>query len=171
MVHLSAVAMHKLREWAARRHAIEASLKVGALARLAELCAGSGLSETIEAHWSFRQGLEGFPLIRLQARGALQLECQRCLAPLAWPVELDCRLTAVGGENEIREIASPYDTAVAGPDGLMLGTILEDEILISLPMAPAHPQCEVVRGARPEAAPGLSRPLAGLGALLRQGRD
>jgi len=171
VVHLSAVAMRKLREWAARRHAIEASFKVGASARLAELCAGVGTRQTIDACWSFRQGLEGFPLIRLRARGALQLQCQRCLSPLVWPIELDSRLTAVGSEDEIREVASPYDTVIAGPDGLMLGTILEDEILTSLPMAPVHSQCEVVRESRPEAVPGLSRPLAGLGALMRQSRD
>lgn len=171
MVHLSAVAMRKLREWAGRRHVIEASFKVGASPRLAEFCAGGGLAETIDARWSFRQGLEGFPLIRLQVGGALQLECQRCLLPVAWPIEVDCRLTVVGSENEIREVASPYDTVVAGPDGLMLGTILEDEILTSLPMAPAHSHCAVARQARLEAAPGASRPLAGLGALMRQGRD
>ena len=131
----------------------------------------AGLSETIDACWSFRQGLEGFPQIHMRASGALRLECQRCLSPLAWPIEVDCRLTVVSSENEIREVASPYDTVVAGPDGLMLGTILEDEILISLPMAPAHVRCEGAQESRPKAAPGLSRPLAGLGALMRQSRD
>lgn len=171
MVQNSAVAMRKLREWAGRRHVMETSFEISASPRLAELCRAAGLAERIDARWSFKPGLEGFPLIGLKARGVLQLECQRCLAPLSWPIEVDCRLTAVGGENEIREVASPYDTVVAGHEGLSLGKILEDEILTSLPMAPAHSQCAAVREARPEVARGASRPLAGLGALMRQARD
>ncbi len=170
-MRVGAIAMRKLREWAGRGYRMEASFKVGASERLAEVCAGAGLAETIETSWSFRQGLEGFPLIRLRACGALQLECQRCLSPVAWPIEVDCRLTVVGSENEIREVSSPYDAVVAGPNGLMLSTMLEDEILTSLPMAPAHSYCAVAREARPEIAPAASRPLAGLGALMRQGRD
>ena len=171
MVQSSAVAMRKLREWAGRRHVMETSFEIGASPRLAALCCATGVAERIDARWSFKAGLEGFPLIRLRARGALQLECQRCLAPLSWPIEVDCRLTAVGSENEIREVAYPYDTVVAGHEGLSLGKILEDEILTSLPMAPAHSQCAAVREARPEVARRASRPLAGLGALMRQARD
>jgi len=173
VAHPGTVSMRKVREWACRGHVIEASFKVGACPRLAESCAGGGASqaEVIDTRWSFRQGLEGFPLIRLKASGALQLECKRCLSPVAWPVEVDCRLTAVGSESEIREVASPYDTVVGGPDGLLLRTILEDEILTSLPMAPMHSHCAGARPARFEVAPGASRPLAGLGALMRQSRD
>lgn len=171
MVQISALAMRKLREWAGRRHVMEASFEVGARPRLAEVCAGAGRAGIIDARWTFHPGLEGFPQVQLWARGSLQLECRRCLAPVAWPIEVDCRLTVVGSEDEIREVASPYDTVVAGPAGLALGTILEDEILISLPMAPTHSQCAVEREARPEHAPGVCRPLAGLGDLMRQGRD
>ncbi len=168
MVQFKAVTMRKLREWAGRHHVIEASFEAGALRRLADLGLGAGLAGNIDARWSFKPGLEGFPLIGLCARGTLRLECQRCLAPVAWRVEVDCRLTAVGSESEVGEVASPYDTVVAGQDGLMLGTILEDEILTILPMAPAHSQCTVAWQARPETAPGASRPLAALGALMRQ---
>ena len=171
MVQLGAVSMRKLREWAVRNHLVEASFAVSALPRLAELCERSGLGRKIDARWSFRPGLEGFPQIHLWASSSLPLPCRRCLAPVAWPVEVDCRLTVVGSESEIRDVASPYDAVVAGPTGLVLGTILEDEILTSLPMAPAHSECAVAREVRSKAASGSCRPLAGLGALMRQGRD
>ncbi|MCY4477425.1 MAG: YceD family protein [Gammaproteobacteria bacterium] len=106
--------------------------------------------------------------MRVRASGALQVKCQRCLAPVQLPVEVDSRLTVVASETEIREVASPYDTVVAGPGGLVLGTILEDEILTSLPMATVHDECTVSGEAETHSSPDASRPLAGLGALLRQ---
>lgn len=166
--HTSAVAIQKLREWGGRRHSVEATFAVGDSARLADLCPDSGLAERLTASWTFELGLEGFPLVRVRSRGALQLKCQRCLAPVRLPIEVDCKLTIVASEAEIREVASPYDTVVAGPGGLALGTILEDEILTSLPLAPVHDECTVSGEAETHSSPDASRPLAGLGALLRQ---
>ncbi len=168
MIQRNAIAFRKLREWAARRHSVETTLTVGESTRLADVCRGSGLTERLHASWSFELGLEGFPLVRVRAAGALKLKCQRCLAPVRLPVEVDCKLTVVAGENEIREVASPYDTVVAGPEGLALGTILEDEILTSLPLASVHDGCTVSGQAETHPSPDASRPLAGLGALLRQ---
>ena len=171
MIQRNAVAIHKLREWAGRRHRVEDSFAVSESVRLADYCQDGGRGERFEASWSFESGLEGFPLVRVRARGALQLACQRCLTPVRMPVEVDCRLTVVGSESDIRDVSSPYDTVVAGPDGLVLGTILEDEILTSLPMAPVHDQCPVSREAEVHSSPEACRPLAGLGVLLRQGRN
>lgn len=168
MIQRSAVAFRKLREWAGRRHCVEATFAVADSARLADLCRDSGLAEQLNASWSFELGLEGFPLVRVRSRGALRLKCQRCLAPVRLPVEVDCKLTIVAGEAEIQEVASPYDTVVAGPGGVALGTILEDEILTSLPLAPVHDECTVSGEAETHSSPDASRPLAGLGALLRQ---
>lgn len=171
MVRRNAVAIRKLHEWAGRGHRVEASFAVSDSLRLADYCRGGGPAERIEASWAFESGLEGFPLVRVRARGALQLDCQRCLAPLRMPVNVDCRLTVVGSESDIRDVASPYETVVAGPAGLVLGTILEDEILTSLPMAPVHDQCPVSGEAAVQSLPDACRPLAGLGVLLRQGRN
>ena len=171
MIERNAVAIRKLREWAGRRHVVEASFAVSESVRLADLCRTAGLAERLAARWSFESGIEGFPIVTVWAQGALQLKCQRCLTPVIWPIEVDCRLTVVRSESEIREVASPYDTVVAGPHGLVLGTILEDEILTSLPMAPAHEQCPVTGQAEAHSSPDACRPLAGLGALLRQERS
>lgn len=168
MIQCSAIAFRKLREWAGRRHSVETTFAVGDSARLADLCQNSGLAEKLHASWSFESGLEGFPRVRVRAAGALKLTCQRCLAPVRLPVEVDCTLTIVAGENEMREVASPYDAVVAGPGGLALGTILEDEILTCLPLAPVHDGCTVSEEAETHSLPDASRPLAGLGALLRQ---
>ena len=168
MIQRNVIAFRKLREWAGRRHCVETTFAVGESERLAELCRGGGLADKLQASWSFELGLEGFPLVRVRAAGSIRLNCQRCLAPVEQPIEVDCRLTVVTAENEIRDVASPYDTVIAGHGGLALGTILEDEILTSLPMAPAHEACSVSGEAENQPSPDAIRPLAGLGALLRQ---
>lgn len=168
MIQRNAIAFRKLHEWAGRRHSVEATFAVRDSARLADLCQGGGLAQRLKASWTFESGLEGFPLVRVRSRGALQLKCQRCLAPVQLPIEVDCKLTIVASEAEIQEVASPYDTVVAGPGGLALGTILEDEILASLPLAPMHVECRALVDMQTHSSPDASRPLAGLGALLRQ---
>lgn len=169
MFQRNAVPFQKLREWAGRRHSLEIDFAVGDSARLAESCESSGLAERLHARWSFESGLEGFPLVCVRAGGALQLKCQRCLLPVRLPVEVDCKLTVVSSEREIRDVADPYDSVIAGPGGLSLGTILEDEILTSLPMSAVHEKCAALGEADTRSSPQASRPLAGLGALLRQG--
>lgn len=169
MFQRNAVPFQKLREWAGRRHSLEIDFAVGDSARLAESCENSGLAERLHARWSFESGLEGFPLVRMHAGGAVQLKCQRCLSPVRLPIKVDCKLTVVTSESEIRDVAAPYDTVIAGPGGLSLGTILEDEILTSLPMSAVHEECAALGEAETRSSPEAIRPLAGLGALLRQG--
>jgi len=83
------------------------------------------------------------PALRLTIRGALQLGCQRCLAPLEFPLRIDVTLALARSQAELD--ALPVEAE--GPDWVVAGKamdvldLLEDELLLAVPYAPRHEQC------------------------------
>lgn len=79
----------------------------------------------------------------LEASGELQLVCQRCLGPMAWPLRLDSRLAlmAPGEEWPEEELEDDSCDAIEAEQDLDAVALLEDEILLALPNAPRHPVC------------------------------
>ena len=82
---------------------------------------------------------------RQRLSGSLQTDvrvlCQRCMQPLS--LELECELALLVLENEEAVAALQGDEAlldaiVMGPDGLDVLEVLEDELILSLPLIPVH---------------------------------
>lgn len=88
--------------------------------------------------------------LRGTIRGALLLQCRRCLEPFSWPLaaEVDLRLVRSDAEEQrVLETAEPYRVE---DDRLPLRDIVEDEVLLALPMMP---RCRICEGAAAERAP------------------
>ncbi len=111
----------------------------------------------------------GRPALRVSLTGPLRLTCQRCLDVLEFPLQVDEVLVLAHNEAEIE--AQPVDPEspdrILGGKEMVVGAMLEDEILLAVPFAPHHEKCS---GAG-ENRKGGSRdsPFAGLRGLLDQG--
>lgn len=82
----------------------------------------------------------GEPELRLRVAGDLHLVCQRCLGSLAYPLEAEARFILVPGEEDLPEPEDERDDVeymVADPQ-LDLVALVEDEVLLSLPLSPVH---------------------------------
>lgn len=80
--------------------------------------------------------------LRLQVEGDLQLSCQRCLEVYAFRLDVDETLLLARNEAELAawEDADPdCEGLVAEPQLDVLG-LVEDTILLALPMVPRHPE-------------------------------
>lgn len=114
---------------------------------------------------------DGNPLLYLAIVGTVQLCCQRCLGRLAFPLELKSRLLLAGDEAELGNVAeetADTDRIVAEPM-LDVTALLEDEILLGLPVSPKHPEGECQAGNRaPTGATADSHPFAALAALKKR---
>jgi len=77
--------------------------------------------------------------IAIDLEGSVPLECQRCLVTMAWPVKQRTMALLATSESEGDALDQDSDEEVlvaAVPlDALAL---VEDELLLSLPYAPAH---------------------------------
>ena len=106
---------------------------------------------------------EGRAALRIELRCTLILSCRRCLEPLDFPVVLDAFLTLSRRESEGDDdpVDSDIERVVAGKE-MAVRELLEDELLLSVPLAPCHAACV----AEPAADSERSLPFAKLRRLL-----
>jgi uncharacterized protein len=80
--------------------------------------------------------------LHLAARTAVWLTCQRCLAPVRVPLEIDTPIRFVRGEAEAEALdaESEFDVLALVP-ATDLRQLLEDELLLALPLVPRHANC------------------------------
>lgn len=128
----------KLAERAAAGERLALSIDPAELPRLSALLAEDSQAAGLDARVQFDEGPEGFPRMRLEVAGELGLRCQRCLGAIAWPVRLETRLTVLGEDGQADRLAEPFDSVVMDSGALTLETVIEDEILAALPIAPMH---------------------------------
>jgi uncharacterized protein len=129
-----------LRDLASRSDQISASIDLADMSRLRDiLFAGSvDSARQLDVKLEFLGGAQGYPEISGNVKGLLELCCQRCLGSLDWAVDIDFQLLVVGSEADCEEVAEPFDVVVAGEHGVQLTSIIEDELISSLPFAPMH---------------------------------
>jgi uncharacterized protein len=81
--------------------------------------------------------------LALEVSGTLGLVCQRCLKRLAFPVEIRTRLLLVppGQAWPDEDLAEDGFDAIAAGKEMALLLLVEDEVLLALPIAPMHETC------------------------------
>ncbi len=82
--------------------------------------------------------------LHLQANTSLPLSCQRCLGPVMVGLEIDQWFRFVATEEiaMTEDDQSEEDLLVMEPQFDLLA-VLEDELLMALPLVPMHDQCPV----------------------------
>lgn len=129
-------------------------------------------------HWTargeMRAGTSGQAEVWLHVaiETALSLTCQRCLAPMRVPLQVDRSFRFVADEAtaEAEDDDSEEDVLALTPEFDLL-TLVEDELLMALPIVPRHPDCvpaqsaSARQGPTPEAAAEKPNPFAVLAAL------
>ncbi|MGH8831847.1 MAG: YceD family protein [Polaromonas sp.] len=82
--------------------------------------------------------------LHLQAKASLPLTCQRCMGAVLTPLEVDQWYRFVADEDiaMAEDDQSEEDLLVMAPQFDLLA-VLEDELLMALPLVPMHDQCPV----------------------------
>ncbi len=82
------------------------------------------------------------PSLLVEAETEVTLECQRCLQPMRWPLLARRRIFFVEGEDAAAALDEDNDDDVlALVPTLDLQTLVEDELLLALPIVPRHEVC------------------------------
>lgn len=127
-------------EFARTAQTLRGSLPVAEFARLQDdLWDGSGLVEfVLHGGKDVRQR----PSLRLQVEGELQLRCQRCLGPLRFHLKLDRTLLVVPAADEADEDSEEDCESIEPDPRLDVAGLVEDEVILSIPFSPRHPDGE-----------------------------
>ena len=142
------IGITQLRDMAGRSERVVADIELFELERIADLLnresADGDYRLRVEAE--FADHGRGFPELECKVSGVLPLNCQRCLELLNWDVQLDFGLAIVATEAELDRVAEKFDAVIADEHGFSLADAVVDELLGSLPLAPAHSaqdRCEI----------------------------
>lgn len=120
---------------------LEGTLPLSALERLHDLLA------VVEGEIIFRlegsKGARGERLLQLVVTGTLPLACQRCLKAVPYDLDVDSLLELVPEGAELSQDELEDDTRDFLPVAkeLEVAELVEDEILLALPVAPRHEKC------------------------------
>ena len=81
-------------------------------------------------------------MLKVDISGNLSLQCQRCLGALDYSLELSSALLLVRPGEDVSEYAEDPDApdCIEASEELDVTSLVEDEILLSLPFAPRHPE-------------------------------
>lgn len=87
----------------------------------------------------------GKPILRISVNGLIKLRCQRCLGELGHVLDLRTDLLLAENEKELSSFDEDesIDGILAEPD-LDVLALIEDEIILSLPISPRHNESECV---------------------------
>lgn len=165
-------------EFAAQGAELEGRWPLQQFDRLCELAsAESPSNEADEVAWHargerlFSRG-EAQAWLYVEAATAVALECQRCLSPVRVPLRFLRRFRFVRGEEAAAQLdAESEDDVLALTRALDLRELIEDELLLALPIVPVHALCPVPLpvSADEGAVEERPNPFAALAALKREG--
>lgn len=128
----------------AGRRSFEGSLPVAELPRLVEALAKD--SGEVAYHLDFEQGQLGHPELHVRLAARLTLECQRTLQPFEWPVEVDSRLGLLAREDDAAALPEQCEPLLLDHGTLQPRAVIEDELLLALPLVPVKPGSEMLQG-------------------------
>ena len=153
---------------AERSDRIVGEVDAARLPRLADrVVAPSGTGED-RIRWSIAGGRDeqGRAALTLGLDGRLSVTCQRCLRPLAIPIAQQSELLLARDESDLARLDEDEREVVLATAALDAVTLVEDELLLSLPFAPCHEKGECEAAGLPMSAaqvvPSPFAPLAGL---------
>lgn len=100
--------------------------------------------------------------VRLRATTTLPMQCQRCLSAVPLPLQLDRKFRFVASESQaaaLDEEAEEFDVLVSS-QSFNFQELLEDELLMALPMSTAHDTCPTPAASTDPATPLAATPLS-----------
>ena len=94
--------------------------------------------------WRIQGGHDalGRPALTLTVQGNLPLECQRCLQAFDTAIELQSELLLARDEAELAKLDAEEGEVLLASTPLDAMTLVEDELLLSLPFAPMHAEAQ-----------------------------
>jgi uncharacterized protein len=105
------------------------------LERLSECCLSIDL---VEANIRFGRDEQGRPILSGSINAAIVLECQRCLEPMSYTSTKDIYLVLVWDEAQGKALPKNLDPWIVGEGEVDLVEIIEEDILLSLPVVAKH---------------------------------
>ncbi len=124
------------RKLADRGATLEGDLLLADLPRLCDPLADN--QGEVRAKFVFERDERNAVVIHSELDVEVKMVCQRCLELVALPIHSECDYAVVKEGANTQSVPQGYDVLELGEDPLDLLALVEDELLLALPIVPAH---------------------------------
>ncbi|MTZ12438.1 metal-binding protein [Pseudomonas sp. JL972] len=124
------------RKLADRAASLQGELNLSQLQRLAESLEDD--QGVVRASFAFGRDEQRTVVIHSQLDVDVKMICQRCLEPVVLPIHSECDYAVVNEGASSQHLPKGYDVLEVGEDPLDLLALVEDELLLALPIVPLH---------------------------------
>ncbi|GAA3934702.1 DUF177 domain-containing protein [Litoribacillus peritrichatus] len=120
---------------------LEGEISADSFKRIAEVATitASGVRVSLK----FFSDEDRFRVIAGTIATEVDLDCQRCLTPVGVKVESQFEVAIVASDESAKDLPSYYEPVIVEEDNLDLVPLIEEELLLALPMYAYHDQCDV----------------------------
>jgi len=147
---------------------IDFSVPVAELPRLRSRLEGVGGVVDGSVHFAREAG---FAVAELNLRGSAALQCQRCMERMEIPVTARSRVALIPTEADTNRVPEDLEPMLAPGGRISLREIVDEELMLSLPIVPLHEDASGCASCRPQSEPEpvtTQRPFEQLQELLKR---
>jgi len=130
-------------EFSRKKEHAQGEQAVADFARLREETADTSGS----VQWAVQGGMHalGYPQMSLSVKAEVKLMCQRCLTPFVHSLDSETILVLAKDEEAADELegklADEDMDVIAGSKSMNVLELVEDEVLLAIPLSPKHERC------------------------------
>jgi uncharacterized protein len=154
-------------EFAHSRQVLHGTVAIASLERLRDVLVS--LDGELKFELAGVKDAMGRPALRLRVEGEVQVLCQRCLKAMPHALLSEVLLLLARDEEDLERFSADEDAseAILAEHRLDVLALVEDEAILALPYAPAHPEGQCVMAGREGDREGKPNPFAKLAALKK----
>lgn len=127
-------------KYADQNKILEGSLPISIMPRLAEMLVDS--DGQVDVKLEFDRDAQNYRILNGEIDTTVTLLCQRCLLPVAKPIKSKFTLGMVFSDEQAQNLPREYEPLLVGTEKLEISDILEEELILSLPMFAYHDACK-----------------------------
>ncbi|NOX75801.1 MAG: DNA-binding protein [Gammaproteobacteria bacterium] len=129
---------------ATQRRTLSGQLPVAELPRLVPLLRAE--SGDVAFELDFDKDPVGAPFVKGTVRAVVTLQCQRCMQEMVCPITANINLGIVRNREAVGQLSSELDPLMLSDGDVSAASIVEDELILALPIVAMHEVADCPRG-------------------------
>ncbi len=117
-----------------------------ALTKMVRLCDSLcevGQNDYVYIDWLFAIDAQNRPMVNGYTQAQIPLLCQRCLQTMLWPIKSEIALLIITKNEKENDLPKDYEIFTLTSTQISLITLIEDELILTLPIVAMHKKCSV----------------------------
>ena len=122
---------------------LQGKISLARLVRLHDSLSKIGQNDAVYIDWLFANDAQNRPTINGYTQIQLPLVCQRCLQTMLLPLKTEIALLFLTNNVKENDLPNDYEVFTLASVPISLITLVEDELILALPIVTVHEKCSL----------------------------